>query len=159
MKNIKFILPITLSDGLHLPPQKAHAFGEELAGMYCFAAPYPHIAIDDFLPIELANEIFKNFPAEQLEGDKFYESDYSGLHKRQIFPIDCNGKVRNIFDLLNSASMLQFLEGLTTIQGLIAAPYFHGGGFHETRRGGKLGVHADLGTSSQSTLEYAYLFE
>ena len=149
MQNIKLTLPITLSDGLHLPPQKAHAFGKELAGIYCLAAPYPHIVIDDFLPLELANEILKNFPAEQLECDKFYESDYSGLHKRQIFPIDCNGKVRNIFAFLNSASMLQFLEGLTTIQGLIADPYFDGGGFHEIRHGGKLGVHADFRINKQ----------
>ena len=45
--------------------------------------------------------------------------------------------------------MLEFLEGLTTIQGLIPDPYFIGGGYHETGRGGKLGIHADFRINEQ----------
>lgn len=40
--------------------------------------------------------------------------------------------------------MLQFFEKLTSIDGLIADPYFTGGGFHEVRTGGLLGVHSDF---------------
>jgi hypothetical protein len=45
--------------------------------------------------------------------------------------------------------MLQFLEGLTGIDALLPDPYFVGGGFHETSRGGKLGVHADFRINEQ----------
>src|SRR5439155_1144263 len=38
----------------------------------------------------------------------------------------------------------EFLEGLSTIQGLVPDPYFDGGGFHEIGPGGKLGIHADF---------------
>jgi hypothetical protein len=72
-----------------------------------------------------------------------------GLHKRQIFPYDCNAYIRSIFGFFNSTPVLQFLEGLTTISGLLPDPYFTGGGFHETSQGGKLGIHADFRVNEQ----------
>jgi len=44
----------------------------------------------------------------------------------------------------NSEPFLQFLEGMTGIEGLIPDPYFEGAGYHETSAGGKLGIHADF---------------
>lgn len=49
--------------------------------------------------------------------------------------------------------MLQFLEGVVGIAGLIPDPYFNGGGFHEISRGGKLGVHADFGLNDELNLK------
>jgi hypothetical protein len=45
--------------------------------------------------------------------------------------------------------MLQFLEGISGIPALLPDPYFVGGGFHETSRGGKLGIHADFRINEQ----------
>ena len=39
---------------------------------------------------------------------------------------------------------MAFLEKLTGIAGLIPDPHLRGGGLHEIRRGGSLGVHADF---------------
>lgn len=146
-KNVK--IPITTLAGIQLDPKKARAIGEDFSNEYCFADPYPHIIIDDFLPHELANEVLDNFPTSPIEGDKFFKNGYAGLNKRQTHPTHCNEKAREIFSFLNSASMLQFLEGITTIQGLIPDPYFSGGGFHEIRNGGKLGIHADFRINQQ----------
>ncbi|QWD90551.1 2OG-Fe(II) oxygenase [Polynucleobacter sp. MWH-Braz-FAM2G] len=137
-------LPISFDSGLNLSLKEAREIGEELSGSYCFAEPYPHIVIDNFLPTDLADKILANFPLEALDGDVMHEGHYAGHHKRQIFPNDCNDFVRRSFDFFNSASFLQFLEGLTTISGIIPDPYFAGGGFHETSRGGQLGIHADF---------------
>jgi Rps23 Pro-64 3,4-dihydroxylase Tpa1-like proline 4-hydroxylase len=142
-------LPIEFGDGIFLDPVNAREFGEELSGEYCFAEPFPHIVIDNFLPKELLEKILNNFPIKALKDDKFYENGYEGFHKRQIFPINCNEFTRNIFNFFNSASILQFLEGMTSISGLISDPYFEGGGFHEISRGGKLGVHADFRINEQ----------
>ena len=147
MKSIqieKHTLPMNFETGAFLDPTKAREFGGALSGQYCFAEPYPHIVIDDFLPAGYIEAILDNFPIGALKNDKFYEADYSGLHKRQSFPNDCNAYVRGVFGFFNSASVLQFLEGLSTIDGLIPDPYFNGGGFHEIARGGKLGIHADF---------------
>lgn len=51
---------------------------------------------------------------------------------------------RSLIAELNSAEFLQFLEALTGIEGLIADPYYEGGGIHEIRRGGFLKIHTDF---------------
>ena len=79
--------------------------------------------IDNFLPNAFIEEILKNFPVQKLQDDKFHESGYSGLHKRQIFPESCNDYIRNVFSFFNSSPFLQFLEGLTTIDSLIVIYY------------------------------------
>lgn len=137
-------LPVETEQGLYLDLKKAREFGESLAGEYCFADPYPHIVIDNFLPKNFIDNLLINFPSESLDGDVMHEGFYAGHHKRQIFPNDCNEFSRRAFDFFNSAPFLQFLEGLTNIKGIISDPYYAGGGFHETSRGGKLGIHADF---------------
>ncbi len=137
-------LPIDFADGLKLNLNEARHIGENLAGEYCFAEPYPHIVLDNFLPVALAEKIIANFPDKSLENDVRHEGGYAGHHKRQILPNDCNTFIRDVFNFFNSAPILQFLEGLTSIQGLISDPYFEGGGLHETSKGGQLGIHADF---------------
>lgn len=141
---INATLPVTFNNGLHLSLKEAREFGENLAGAYCFAEPYPHIVIDNFLPKDFIENILLNFPKERLEGDVMHEGHYAGHHKRQVFPNDCNDFSKRVFEFFNSAPFLQFLEGITNIDGLIPDPYFAGGGFHEISRGGQLGVHADF---------------
>jgi len=142
-------LPISSDGKLHLESNKARSLGEELSSKYCFAEPFPHIVIDNFLPIQVIEEILSIFPTVKGIDDVYHESDYSGMHKRQILPENCDQRVRIIFHFFNSSPVLQFLEGLTAIDSLIGDPYFNGGGFHEIYRGGKLGIHADFRINEQ----------
>lgn len=137
-------LPVAINDGVYLNGKDAQVFGESLSGDYCFAEPFPHIVIDNFLPEEVIDKIYANFPIEKLDGDVMFELGYAGLHKRQVQPANCNGFIREVFGFFNSAPIVQFLESLTTIPSLIPDPHFMGGGFHETSAGGKLGIHADF---------------
>lgn len=137
-------LPMLIDDGVFLSVKDAKAYGEKLSGDYCFAEPFPHIVIDNFLPKDIIDKIYDNFPVEKLEGDVVFELGYAGLHKRQIQPANCNGFIREVFGFFNSTPVVQFLESLTTISALIPDPHFVGGGFHETSNGGKLGIHADF---------------
>jgi len=143
------VLPIAADDGLHLDYATARAIGESLSGHYCFADPFPHIVLDNFLPEPVARLALEHFPAQTLRSDRVFEMGYAGLHKRQILPEDCDAPARQLFHFFNSRPMLEFLEGLSTIQGLLPDPYFVGGGYHETSRGGKLGVHADFRINDQ----------
>ena len=138
------VLPIETSDGFILDDQKAFDIGSELMDEYAFAEPYPHITLDNFLPAEMAENLLAHFPKERKSHDKVYQKGYGGLHKRQIFPYDCDAYIRGAFSFFNSAPMLKFLEGVTNIQGLLPDPYFIGGGLHETSTGGLLGIHADF---------------
>lgn len=138
------VLPIQTTGGLSLDCKTAREIGEGLAGQYCFSDPFPHIVLDNFLPEPLIRSAIDNFPKDALPGDRVFEIGYAGHHKRQIMPEDCPGPAREMFRFFNSQAMIEFLEGLSTISGLIPDPYFIGGGYHETSSGGKLGIHADF---------------
>jgi hypothetical protein len=142
-------LPVEIATGISLDAQKARKFGEQLAAMYSSAVPYPHIVIDDFLPSVLADLILDNFPVAPLDGDINFKGGVFEHNKRQILPYKCNEIVKNIFLFFNSAPFLEFLEGVTAIEGLIPDPYFYGGGFHEISKGGKIGIHADYRIQAQ----------
>lgn len=137
-------LPISMHDGVYLDIKEAQQLGENLSGEYCFAEPFPHIVIDNFLPKDLIDKIVENFPVNRHEEDVVFDMGYAGLHKRQVAPANCNGFMREVFGFFNSVPVVRFLESLTTIPSLIPDPHFVGGGFHETSRGGKLGIHADF---------------
>ena len=143
------VLPIGFDDGLALDPAVARAVGEKSSADYCFAEPFPHIVFDSFLPEPVARLALDHFPRQALNSDRVFDMGYAGLHKRQILPEECDAPARQLFHFFNSRPVLEFLEGLTTIQGLIPDPYFMGGGYHETGRGGKLGIHADFRINDQ----------
>ena len=143
------VLPIEAADGLYLDTAVARRIGEGLSAEYCFAEPFPHVVMENFLPESVARMALAHFPNEALRSDRVFDMGYAGLHKRQILPEECDAAARQLFHFFNSRPMLEFLEGLTTIRGLIPDPYFVGGGFHETRRGGKLGIHADFRINDQ----------
>jgi len=139
------ILPIQLSDGgVACREEETRAIGERHAGEYSFADPFPHIVFDNFLPPDVAQLALDHFPSARLKSDVVFDAGYAGLHKRQIMPAACDASARALFHFFNSPPMLEFLEGLSSIQGLIPDPHFAGGGYHETSRGGKLGIHADF---------------
>ena len=131
-------LSITHSPELDFDQNAASAFGQSLANSYVQATPFPHIVIDNFLPEDLIANICSNFPVEPTANEMLYERGYKGQHKRQISPNECTPYLKAVFNAFNSAPMLQFLEKLTGIEGLIPDPYFTGGGLHETKSGGYL---------------------
>ncbi len=138
------VLPIGTTDGLTLDYSEARRIGEALSAEYCFAEPFPHIVLDNFLPKKVIDLARENFPTTELKSDKTFEMGYAGLHKRQIFPDECNTHARQLFHFFNSRPMIEFLEGISSIQGLVSDPFYAGGGYHETKTGGKLGIHADF---------------
>jgi len=146
-------LPVDLSDGLSMDGKEAKALGEMLSEDYKKADPFEHIVVDGFLPEKLITLVSHHFPSEKLRSDIVFDIGYAGHHKRQILPLDCNASAREFFAFMNSAPVLQFLEGLTGIDALLPDPYFMGGGFHEISRGGKLGVHADFRINEQLHLQ------
>ncbi|MET0382564.1 MAG: 2OG-Fe(II) oxygenase [Burkholderiaceae bacterium] len=142
-------LPVDGEDGFRLDPAEARSLGDLFREDYANASPFPHVVLDDFLPEPLIREVLRHFPTGERKSDGVFNIGYGGEHKRQIMPEDCDRYARELFQFFNSRPMLQFLEGLTGIDGLLPDPYFLGGGFHEISRGGRLGVHADFRINDQ----------
>ena len=141
---MKPCLPIIDENGFVLDSQTARNIGDAMMDDYNFAEPFAHTVVDNFLPTQIAEQLLAHFPTDKKAHDKVYDKGYGGTHKRQISPYDCDEYLRKALSFFNSPTMLQFLEGLTNIKGLLPDPYFAGGGLHEIYSGGLLGIHADF---------------
>ena len=111
------------------------------------ADPFPHVVIDDFLLPEIATFFSENFPNLNTIDENFikkFDSGYGGELKRQISPNGCDEKLSSVFHKFNQDEFLKVLEKITSINGLIADHTYEGGGFHQTFKGGRLGIHTDF---------------
>ena len=146
------MLHMNCIDGyLALQQDECVAMGASLANEYRKAFPFPHIIIDDFLDPDVLRRVIADFPSSKDKG--FFDRDQERL-KFQYPPQEVSsGLIRNVFAELNSRAFLRFLEELTGIEGLIPDPHFDGGGLHETKCGGHLGIHADFNVHSRLKLE------
>src|SRR5580658_8083573 len=123
--------------------RKLEALAKEKAEEYRNNKPFPHIYFDNFLPPEAAEAALRDFP----EPKQLVWSEFNNPNEKKL-AFDVVEKlppaVRDVLYFLNSRPMTEFLEVLTGIEGVIPDPYFVGGGLHQIKRGGKLGVHADF---------------
>lgn len=62
-KETSSALPIERGRGLYMDSQLAREAGLQLSRAYCLAEPYPHIVIDNFLPVQLIDDILQKFPS------------------------------------------------------------------------------------------------
>ncbi len=122
------------------------------ATAYRSAEPFPHIVIDDFLPDEALDRIIDEFPGPQEVEWQRFEADtevkLATDHTRVIPPF-----TRQVLDQFNSETMVDFLEQLTGIKGLIPDPHLWGGGLHQIERGGHLSVHSDFNWHEELLLD------
>lgn len=128
---------------LILEQEKLSRLAAEHRGAYSAGEPFPHVVIDDFLPVEVLRSVAGSFP-EARRGD-WHEFDNPRQKKLAVEDEASIGDAaRAVLYQLNSATFMEFLERLTGIEGLIPDPYFTGGGLHQIERGGYLKIHADF---------------
>jgi len=113
------------------------------ADAYRTADPFPHIVLDDVFDPQLLRDVLVEFDAMDRAPWHVTERDTERKHSTEDFQ-HFGRATRMIFAQLNAAPFMAFLEALTGIPGLIPDPHLRGGGLHEIRPGGALGVHADF---------------
>lgn len=117
--------------------------GLDLHDEYVSNDPFPHIVIDNFLTPEMLDICLEDFPKRPGADSESFDRDQE-RYKTSYNPDYLSPRVRSFFYSLNSRPFIEFLQNMTGIKGLLPDPYFLGGGFHETRQGGHLSVHADF---------------
>jgi hypothetical protein len=111
---------------------------------YASASPFPHVVLDDLFPDEVLERVVFDFPQPDDPAWGRFDNPNEkklGNYRRLL---DTSAAIQGFLTALNSAEMLEFLETLTGIDGLIPDPYFGGGALHQIVRGGFLKVHADF---------------
>ena len=135
-------------------PERLAALNDTVAAdaaRYASAAPFPHIAIDDFLDAATLARAMAEFPApEQI--DDWRRADATDAHGRvaQAHKLGYSNELafgptlRGLVHVFNSGPFLRWLERLTGIAGLLPDPHMTGGGLHQYLPGAELRVHADF---------------
>lgn len=110
---------------------------------YPAADPFPHIVEDGLFDPAFLAAVEREF--ESMERGGWHRSD--GTHERK-WSLEDAGRLgpftSALIAQLNGGPFVSALEALTGIEGLVPDPHLRGGGLHEIRQGGLLGVHADF---------------
>jgi Rps23 Pro-64 3,4-dihydroxylase Tpa1-like proline 4-hydroxylase len=131
---------------------KLKQLAKDNAELYKNGKPFPHIYFDDFLPVEAAEAALREFPEpKQLKWSEFDNPNERKLAFDVVERLPTGP--RDVLYFLNSRPMVEFLEVLTGIKGVIPDPYFVGGGLHQIKPGGKLAVHADFNHHDKLNLD------
>ena len=113
------------------------------SSMYRGAEPFPHFIEDGLFNPAILDRVADEFEAMDRGGwhhsQATHERKWSTEDPRQMGPF-----TSALIAQLNAGPFVSFLEELTGIGGLVPDPHLRGGGLHEIRHGGLLGVHADF---------------
>ena len=127
-------------------------FADKNCERYLTAKPFPHISLDNFLRPEVLDAVVRDFPARDSEPwEAMVDKDQKKFAANVVSKMAPS--VRRVLYFLNSREIVNFLEKLTGIEGLIPDPHYAGGGCHELRPGGFLKVHADFNWHKQMRLD------
>jgi len=121
------------------------------------AAPFAHAELEEwFHPtlLELVIEEFELFSANDLRPNTSrYEATHRLTEGARLGPATAL-----YIGIVNSGAFVQLLSQLTGIANLLPDPTLHGGGLHETRNGGKFGIHRDFDRHPRTGLENRMVF-
>jgi hypothetical protein len=145
-----FLTEIDAVTGL-VDAEAAKEKGRDLRDRYASARPFPHIAIDNFLPPALLELCLADFP-DSSQAEQTYNRDQERL-KRSYSPDVLPTQTRQLFYAFNSRPFIKVIENISGIEGLIPDPYFLGGGLHEIAESGHLSMHADFNHHVPMNLE------
>lgn len=107
------------------------------------AQPFPYIVIDNFLPEDLMNQVLDAFnsyaPSQWWQFNNKNEIKLASKDEVYLPQI-----IRNVLHELNSGFVLNWLQYITGVPGLVPDMHLYGGGIHKIESGGKLGIHQDF---------------
>lgn len=137
---------------IHFDHQELQNLARGLTEQYASAAPFPHVVIDDFVPVDFLREVVREFatPDSPIWSSFIHQNS----RKCACNDLDRMGqKTRHLLEQLNSLAMTSFLEMLTGISHIIPDVHYEGGGLHQISNGGFLNIHADFNTHRRWNLD------
>lgn len=112
---------------------------ERTRAEYHAAQPFPHLVIDNFLPEQLALEMYE----ESCRLPNIKKFDRAGSYMEESTDLPNLPVASTYVSLMHSYSGMQWISNLLDIPGLIADPYIVGGGYANSYNGNLLNPHID----------------
>jgi hypothetical protein len=146
-------VPHGLATPFYFDSETLRAQARGRADGYRTAWPFPHAVIDDLVPLEVARACEAEFEQTSREHWQLY-TDAGNTRKLEFSDERGMGPLtRQLIAQFNGRAMIEFLQELTGIPGLVGDPHLLGGGLHELGPGGFLRVHADFNVHPQLKLD------
>ncbi len=109
------------------------------------ADPFPHIALDNFLPDDVAAILGATYPDPNDSTTRWKTHSNNNVSRKFVEDVSALALPMRLFaNAVTSREFLLFLETISGIDCLLPDPYFIGGGAMATGRGEFLKVHADF---------------
>jgi hypothetical protein len=145
--------PVASIPAFGLDAGRLFALAEGWGEAYRRAQPFPHVVIDEFLPEEVLDHVLAEFPGPdgipwRLFTDEGHTQKLATDRPELMGPF-----TRHLLNEFNASVMVEFLERLTGIEGLVPDPHLAGGGLHQIEAGGFLHVHADFNVYERLRLD------
>ena len=112
---------------------------------YQRAVPFPHCVLHDLFPAECLRMMVEEFPSPACAGWKRFKTDHDVKLATDGYA-NLPSCAEKFVSMMHCGSVVDKLEKLTGISGLVGDPHIFGGGLHCIERGGFLKVHADFTT-------------
>lgn len=117
---------------------------------YHYQQPFPHIVLDNFIDPTIAQHIAAELLTLANTKSEWWRFNGADEHKDQVLKLGLSdsAKMTPLLGMasayFNSEIFINYLESLSGIRNLLPDPAYIGGGYHQTGRGGKLGIHHDF---------------
>jgi hypothetical protein len=115
---------------------------QDIAARYRAGSPYPHVVLDGMFDPQVLDRVAADFP-EKTPPDWVAYDTANEIKRTSRGLIGVPAYANSFLWQLCSPPFLEWLREVTGIEDLVADPMFHGGGLHESFRGGWLNIHAD----------------
>jgi hypothetical protein len=125
-----------------VPIERLTAAQDKIRRDYLTAKPYPHVVIDGFFDEEILDRIATEFPDRSRRDWLHWDSKNENKHTSRG-AVGLPAFTQTFLWQMCSAPVMKFLAHVSGFTDLVMDPMFHGGGLHESSRGGWLNVHAD----------------
>ena len=110
---------------------------------YLNAKPFSHATFKDIFSRELLTQVNNEFPDLAINADRIFNNHHEKKHVT-FGESKLSDSAKTLVRFCNSEPFLKWLSALTGIENLMSDPYLIGGGYHEIKTGGKLGIHVDF---------------
>ena len=113
------------------------------AAQFASAQPFPHLVFDGLFSEDLLTEVYNEFDHVEKQSWRVIENPLQ-LTLRSDPSTRFGPATQTYFDISSSAWFVNLLSEATAIRGILFDPMMKGGGMHESRAGGKFGLHLDF---------------
>lgn len=144
-------------DALHDPRISHCAYRQELRQKFESASPFPHLVLDDLFDATLLALVREEFDLHAARDWQSFNSAQEDTFRSQL-GAQLGPASKIYFNLVNSNEFVDFLESVTGVEHLIVDRTLFGGGLHESRNGGKFGIHRDFDRHAETGLRNEMVF-